>query len=55
MAPRRFLQQVATPGVEIEALMKRVTATVNEKTKGKQRPERLSRLEQEFYFVPGKD
>jgi uncharacterized caspase-like protein len=49
-----FLQHLATPGVEIEVLMKRVTATVSERTKGKQQPERLSRLEQEFYFVRGK-
>jgi hypothetical protein len=34
--------------------MKRVTATVAEKTHGKQPPERLSRLEQEFYFVSAK-
>src|SRR4030095_12854033 len=31
-----FLQRLPTPGVEIEVLMKRVTATVAEKTKGKQ-------------------
>jgi tetratricopeptide (TPR) repeat protein len=47
-----FLQHVGTPGVEIEALMKRVSASVASKTKGKQQPERLSRLEAEFYFVP---
>ena len=49
-----FLKHVATPGVEVEVLMKRVTAMVVANTSGKQRPERLSRLEQEFYFVPSK-
>jgi uncharacterized caspase-like protein len=49
-----FLQHLATPGVEIEALMKRVSATVAAKTRGKQQPERLSRLESEFYFVPAR-
>jgi hypothetical protein len=47
-----FLQHLATAGVEIEVLMKRVSATVAQKTNGKQQPERLSRLEREFYFVP---
>ena len=46
-----FLANVNTPGVEIEVLMKRVSAAVEEQTKGKQQPERLSRLKQEFYFV----
>jgi tetratricopeptide (TPR) repeat protein len=49
-----FLQHVATPGVEIEVLMKRVSAAVASRTKGKQQPERLSRLESEFYFVPAR-
>ena len=31
--------------------MKRVTASVALQTNGKQQPERVSRLEQEFYFV----
>jgi len=50
-----FLQYLPTPGVEIEVLMKRVTAAVSASTDGKQQPERLSRLEREFYFVPGID
>jgi uncharacterized caspase-like protein len=49
-----FLQHINEPGVEIETLMKRVSATVGERTRGKQQPERLSRLEQEFYFVPAR-
>jgi tetratricopeptide (TPR) repeat protein len=47
-----FLEHVATPAVEIEVLMKRVAASVVAKTDGRQQPERLSRLEREFYFVP---
>jgi uncharacterized caspase-like protein len=49
-----FLNHVATPGVEIEVLMKRVAASVAAMTGGKLQPERLSRLEQEFYFVAAK-
>lgn len=49
-----FLQHVASPGVEVESLMKRVAASVSAKTQGRQQPERLSRLEKEFYFVPAK-
>jgi uncharacterized protein len=47
-----FLENVSAPGIEIEVLMKRVTASVAAKTQGKQEPERLSRLKSEFYFVP---
>jgi WD40 repeat protein/uncharacterized caspase-like protein len=46
-----LLQHVRTPGVEVEALMKRVSAAVFASTDGRQQPERLSRLEKEFYFV----
>lgn len=46
-----FLANVATPGVEIETLMKRVTADVIAGTASKQRPERLSGLTSEFYFA----
>jgi Flp pilus assembly protein TadD len=49
-----FLKHLPTPGVEVEVLMKRVTRSVEEMTNHKQQPERLSRLEQEFYFVPAK-
>jgi serine protease Do len=47
-----FLENLPAPGVEIEVLMKRVTASVAAKTQGRQEPERLSRLKSEFYFVP---
>ena len=46
-----FLANVAAPGVEIESVMKRVTASVRALTKGQQEPERLSRLSTEFYFA----
>jgi uncharacterized caspase-like protein len=49
-----LLENIAAPGVEIETLMKRVSAAVGEKTGQKQEPERLSRLKSEFYFVPVK-
>lgn len=45
------LQHLATPGVEIETLLKRVTASVRDATGGRQQPERVSRLTSEFYFV----
>jgi uncharacterized caspase-like protein len=46
-----FLAHVAEPGVEVESVMKRVTASVRAATKGRQEPERLSRLTSEFYFA----
>jgi uncharacterized caspase-like protein len=49
-----FLANVATPGVEIEVLMKRVTAAVKASTNDQQQPQRLSGLTTEFYFVPGR-
>lgn len=49
-----LLANVATPGVEVETLMKRVTADVKTLTADKQRPERLSGLTTEFYFVAAK-
>jgi len=47
-----FLAHAATPGIEVESLMKRVSASVLQATDGQQEPERLSRLTREFYFVP---
>jgi uncharacterized caspase-like protein len=46
-----FLKNIGSPGVEIESMMKRVTASVIRSTNGKQEPERLSRLTTDFYFV----
>ncbi|WP_175577774.1 extracellular solute-binding protein [Mongoliimonas terrestris] len=48
---KAVLRHVATPGVEIETLLKRVTASVRDATGGRQQPERVSRLTSEFYFV----
>lgn len=45
-----LLAALAEPQVEVEAMMKRVTATVERTTGGKQIPERLSGLRHEFYF-----
>lgn len=47
-----LLKHMTTPGVEIEVMLKRVTADVLQETGRKQRPERLSRLTTEFYFTP---
>jgi hypothetical protein len=41
---------IATPNVEIETMLKRVAADVEQTTKSYQRPERLSQLTKEFCF-----
>lgn len=46
-----LLEHVGTPNIEVEVMLKRVTASVMNATKNKQRPERLSRMTSEFYFV----
>jgi hypothetical protein len=43
-------RHIATANLEIEVMLKRVTADVLNATKRFQRPERLSQLTQEFYF-----
>lgn len=48
-----FLKHVTTPGIDVEVMMKRVTADVREVTSDRQRPERLSKLTIEFYFNEG--
>lgn len=48
-----FLKHVATPGIDVEVMMKRVTADVRQVTEDRQRPERLSKLTIEFYFNEG--
>lgn len=40
-----------TPNTEISVLMKRVTKDVLDKTNGEQRPQQLSQMQKEFYFV----
>lgn len=49
---KALLDTMDAPGVEIESLMKRVSAAVIAATRGQQEPERLSRLTTEFYFLP---
>jgi hypothetical protein len=45
-----LLKRVSGPALEIEIMLKRVTADVRRATNGKQEPERLSKLETEFWF-----
>jgi formylglycine-generating enzyme required for sulfatase activity len=49
-----LLRHVETPGLEIELMFKRVTADVLHGTRGKQQPERLSRLQNELVLLPGR-
>lgn len=48
-----FLKHVTTPGIDVEVMLKRVTADVRAETQDRQRPERLSKLTIEFYFNEG--
>ena len=50
---KALLSHIEVPGVDIEVMLKRVQRDVQAATKGDQRPERLSKLETEFQFVPG--
>jgi WD40 repeat protein/uncharacterized caspase-like protein len=43
-------KHIATPDLEVETMLKLVTAEVLEATKAYQRPERLSQLTKDFYF-----
>lgn len=45
-----MMRNIATPGLEVEPMMKRVTRDVVAATKGGQIPERLSKLTSEFVF-----
>ena len=45
-----LLSHMETPDIEIETMLKRVTAEVARTTAHKQQPERLSKLISEFYF-----
>lgn len=47
-----LLKHIETPGVEVEVMLKRVTAEVRTATEQGQEPERLSKLTTEFYFNP---
>ena len=46
-----FLKHGETPGLEVEQMLKRVTAEVEAATGGKQQPERLSRLKIELWLM----
>lgn len=48
-----MLANLEIKGVEIETMMKRVTQAVRDATGGGQRPERLSHLGSDFYFLKG--
>ncbi len=48
-----FLKHAETPGLEVEQMLKRVTAEVEAATGGKQQPERLSRLKIELWLKEG--
>ncbi len=48
-----FLKHIDTPGLEVETLLKRVTTEVAAATANAQQPERLSKLQSEFYFKRG--
>ena len=45
-----ILKHIGAPDVEVEVMLKRVTKDVRALTNGRQSPERLSRLGDEFYF-----
>jgi uncharacterized caspase-like protein len=45
-----FLRHAETPGLEVEQMLKRVTADVEKATNGAQQPERLSRLKIELWL-----
>ena len=48
-----FVKYVETEGQEVVALMRRITTSVQEETKGEQRPELSLAVPFEFYFKPG--
>lgn len=49
---RALARNIPFPGIEVSLLMKRVTADVMQETGGTQRPQQLSQMQREFYFVP---
>ncbi|MDN2583000.1 caspase family protein [Aquibium sp. ELW1220] len=48
---RALNRHLATPDIEVSVLMKRVTRNVMEETGERQRPQQLSQMQSEFYFV----
>jgi Caspase domain len=49
-----FLEHIATPGEDIELVMRDVTASVRAKTNGHQTPQRLTELEHGVTLVPSR-
>lgn len=49
-----FLQHIATPGKDIELVMRDVAASVRAKTNGRQIPQRLTELEHGLMLLPGR-
>jgi formylglycine-generating enzyme len=47
-----FLQHIKTPGLDVNLLPSKITATVNELTQGRQTPGTYMQLSQSFTFVP---
>ena len=45
-------RHIETANLEVEVMLKRVQGDVQQTTRGQQRPERLSKLQTEFYFNP---
>lgn len=50
---RALAKEMKTPDTEVSVLMKRVTSDVLKETDGEQRPQQLSQMQREFYFVRG--
>ena len=48
---RSLARHMKTPDTEVSVLMKRVTSDVMQETEGDQRPQQLSQMQREFYFI----
>lgn len=49
---KALAHHIGAAGAEVSVMMKRVTADVMTETKGEQRPQQLTQMQREFYFVP---
>ena len=50
-SPKRLLQHMPEPGVEVSVMLKQVAAEVRRETHGEQRPQQLSDMSRTFYFA----
>lgn len=50
---RALASHMLTPDVEVSVLMKRVTRDVLDETNARQRPQQMSQMQDEFYFLTG--